>query len=345
MINGLVTVVLPIYNVENYLDRCIKSVVSQTYENLEILLIDDGSTDSCSEMCDEWAKKDSRIKVIHKENQGLGMARNTGIENANGEYICFFDSDDYIASDTIEKAYGQAVDDKADAVFFGINFCDEKGKVTDSFICPLGKVKYENEQVRNFFLPEFIAPDPDGDGVKLFYMSPCILLYSMSTIKRCNWRFVSEREIISEDVYSLLSLFKHVSKVSVLPEAFYYYCTNGSSLSRSYRKDRFEKLCRFYEEAKALCKRLGYDDEILRRVSKPYLSFVIAALKQESIASESSKQNKARIKNLVNDKTLQEVLQKNKNDRVSPARRLLFFAIRNKLYGLCYLLLRGKARG
>lgn len=345
MINGLVTVVLPIYNVEKYLDRCIESVVSQTYEKLEILLVDDGSTDSCPEKCDDWARKDSRIKVVHKENQGLGMARNTGIENANGEYICFFDSDDYIASDTVEKAYGQAVEDKSDAVLFGINFCDEKGKVTDSFTCPLGKVSYANEQVRNFFLPEFIAPDPDGDGVKLFYMSPCILLYSMNVINKCNWRFVSERDIISEDVYSLLSLFKHISKVSVLPEAFYFYCTNEASLSRSYRKDRFEKLCRFYEEAKALCQRLGYSDEILRRVSKPYLSFVISALKQESTASDSSKQNKARIKTLVNDKTLQEVLQKNKNDKVSLTRRLLFFTIRNKLYGLCYLLLISKARG
>ncbi len=345
MINGLVTVVLPIYNVEKYLDRCIESVVSQTYEKLEILLVDDGSTDSCPEKCDGWARKDSRIRVVHKENQGLGMARNTGIENANGEYICFFDSDDYISRDTVEKAYGQAVEDKSDAVLFGINFCDEKGKVTDSFTCPLGKVAYENEQVENFFLPEFIAPDPDGDGVKLFYMSPCILLYSMSVINKCNWRFVSERDIISEDVYSLLSLFKHISKVSVLPEAYYFYCTNEASLSRSYRKDRFEKLCRFYEEAKTLCKNLGYGDEILRRVSKPYLSFVISALKQESIASESSKQNKARIKTLVNDKTLQEVLHKNKNDKVSLTRRILFFTIRNKLYGLCYLLLRGKARG
>lgn len=86
---GLVSIVLPIYNVEKYLDRCIESVINQTYRNLEILLVDDGSPDDCPQKCEEWAKKDGRIKVIHKANAGLGYARNTGIENASGEYICF----------------------------------------------------------------------------------------------------------------------------------------------------------------------------------------------------------------------------------------------------------------
>lgn len=103
MRKGVVSVVLPIYNVEKYLNRCVKSVVNQSYKSLEIILVDDGSPDNCPTLCEDWAKKDSRIKVVHKENAGLGYARNTGIENATGEYICFFDSDDYIALDAIEK--------------------------------------------------------------------------------------------------------------------------------------------------------------------------------------------------------------------------------------------------
>ena len=97
----LVSVVLPIYNVEKYLDQCVASVVSQTYSNLEIILIDDGATDSCPRKCDEWAMRDSRIRVIHKQNQGLGMARNSGLEASTGDYICFFDSDDFVDEDTI----------------------------------------------------------------------------------------------------------------------------------------------------------------------------------------------------------------------------------------------------
>ena len=92
----LISVIIPIYNVEAYLDECIASVIAQTYSNLEIILVDDGSPDNCPQMCDEWAAKDSRIRVIHKENGGLSDARNAGIDIATGEYIAFVDSDDWI---------------------------------------------------------------------------------------------------------------------------------------------------------------------------------------------------------------------------------------------------------
>ena len=101
----LVSVIVPIYNVEAYLNRCIDSIVNQTYKNLEILLIDDGSTDYSGKICDEYAKKDKRITTIHKKNGGLSDARNVGIEKANGKYITFVDSDDYIDIDYIEYLY------------------------------------------------------------------------------------------------------------------------------------------------------------------------------------------------------------------------------------------------
>lgn len=98
----LVSVIIPVYNVEKYLHRCVDSVSLQTYTNLEIILVDDGSTDHCPEMCDDLAKKDSRIVVVHKSNGGLSTARNSGLDCAKGEYICFVDSDDWIANDTVE---------------------------------------------------------------------------------------------------------------------------------------------------------------------------------------------------------------------------------------------------
>lgn len=96
MNNPLISVVVPVYNVEEFLDECVQSIVNQTYRNLEIVLVDDGSTDHCPEICDEWMRKDSRIQVIHKNNGGLSSARNAGIVQATGEYIGFIDSDDYI---------------------------------------------------------------------------------------------------------------------------------------------------------------------------------------------------------------------------------------------------------
>lgn len=102
MKNPLVSVIVPVYNVENYLRRCLDSIVCQTYKNLEIILIDDGSTDESGKICDEYAKKDERIKVIHKENEGLSSARNTGVDNAKGKYVTFVDSDDDITKDYVE---------------------------------------------------------------------------------------------------------------------------------------------------------------------------------------------------------------------------------------------------
>lgn len=94
----LISVIVPVYNVEKYLDRCVESIVNQTYRNLEIILVDDGSTDSSSAMCDVWASRDARVKVVHKENGGQASARNLGIDSASGVFIGFVDLDDYIDS-------------------------------------------------------------------------------------------------------------------------------------------------------------------------------------------------------------------------------------------------------
>ena len=101
----LISVIVPVYKVEKYLDRCVGSIVDQTYKNLEIILVDDGSPDSCPQMCDQWAQKDQRIKVIHKQNGGLSDARNAGMKIATGEYISFVDSDDWIHPDYAEALY------------------------------------------------------------------------------------------------------------------------------------------------------------------------------------------------------------------------------------------------
>lgn len=106
MEKALISIIVPVYNTEQYLDECVTSVVSQSYNNLEIILVDDGATDQSPQKCDQWARKDNRIKVIHKENGGLSDARNAGLDNATGEYITFCDSDDILANDTIDSAYG-----------------------------------------------------------------------------------------------------------------------------------------------------------------------------------------------------------------------------------------------
>lgn len=342
MEKGLVSVVIPIYNVEKYLNRCVESVVNQTYRNLEILLIDDQSPDNCPQMCEDWAAKDCRIKVIHKKNGGLGMARNTGIENATGEYICFFDSDDYIDLDTIEACVASAQENHADVVCFGMYRVNATGEIVSTMVPNTAANRFSGSEVQTYFLPELLASDPNAQENTNLWISACGALFSMKTIQKNNWRLVSEREIISEDVYSLIALYKDVDCVAVLPRACYYYCENTASLTQTYRPDRFQKIKHFYSETKVLCQRLNYCDAVFQRVSRQFIGFSIAALKQEAAAPKSAKENYAAVKAIAADPVFREAIRLGKSRHDGMARKILFFAIENKLYALCYLLAKAK---
>lgn len=128
MYNMKISIIVPIYNVEKYLDKCIKSIVNQSFKNLEIILVDDGSPDNCPAICDEWTIKDSRIKVVHKENGGLSDARNAGLAVATGEYIAFVDSDDYIEADMYKKLLSVALNNKCDIVSCKLRMVYENDK-------------------------------------------------------------------------------------------------------------------------------------------------------------------------------------------------------------------------
>lgn len=138
MDTNLFSIIIPVYNVERYLNKCIESVINQTYKNFEIILVDDGSPDSCPQICDEWAKKDDRIVVVHKENGGSSSARNAGIKRAKGQYIGFIDSDDYwTESNFLEKIKDIVTENSVDVILFEYKEVDESGNIikTPRFKC------------------------------------------------------------------------------------------------------------------------------------------------------------------------------------------------------------------
>lgn len=339
MQQGLISVVLPIYHTERYLDRCVTSVVNQTYSNLEIILVDDGSPDRCPQMCDEWAKKDSRIRVVHKQNAGAGMARNSGIEAATGEYICFFDSDDYVALDTIEKAYRLAEAEQSDIIVFGLNNVNAEGRVVRSVIPESDRVTYAGEDVQKRFLPDLIAAKQDST-CRNVWMSAWACMLSMRMIRKTGWRFVSEREIFSEDVYSLLCLYAYVKRVSVLPEALYYYCENGASLTHVYRKDHFEKICHFHKTCVEKARELGYGSVVIQRFQGPLASFVIAALKLTVRAELTEKEKYDAIREIVRSDYLKNIRWDYSLHSDSRARRIFLFLMGKRLTLPCYLILK-----
>lgn len=133
----LISIIVPVYNVEKYIHECVDSIINQTYKNIEIILVDDGSPDNCGKICDEYAEKDSRIKVIHKENGGLSDARNCGIDAASGEWLMFVDSDDYIESDMAQKLLDAAKKENADMAVCSVTlFKDNKRYTPDTYFSP-----------------------------------------------------------------------------------------------------------------------------------------------------------------------------------------------------------------
>ena len=168
-------------------------------------------------------------------------------------------------------------------------------------------------------------------------------MFSMELIKKSNWRFVSEREILSEDVYSLIELYKDVNKVSVLNEAFYFYRENNNSLSRVYRPDRFEKNIIFYEKTASLCRSSDYCRECENRVGLLFLTNVIAAMKHIAESQMSFGDKHKEIKKIIDNHTLQTALCSLKTEKDSKNRRILFFLMKKKLYLLCHILCSLKA--
>lgn len=128
MYNDLISVIVPIYKVEDYLDKCVDSILNQTYSDLEIFLVDDGSPDSCGEKCDEYAKKDARVRVIHKTNGGLSDARNVALDKITGKYVTFIDSDDYVGNNYIKSMYEALVENDADLAVCSFAYIKENGE-------------------------------------------------------------------------------------------------------------------------------------------------------------------------------------------------------------------------
>ncbi len=343
----LVSIVVPVYNVEKYLDRCLNSIVSQTYRNLEILLVDDGSPDHCPALCEEWAKKDLRIRVIHKKNAGLGMARNTGMELATGDYLCFVDSDDYIAPDMVEKALAMAERTEAEIVIFGLHKVNMQGTVIQT-LAPIPEQEcFRGAEVQQKLLPDLIDEKNACTASKNLSLSACVCLFSMELIRATAWRFVSERQNISEDSYSLIWLYKYVSKAAVLPEAFYYYCDNAASLTRTYRADRFERIKGFYRDCTAMAAAQGYTDRVGSRIGGLYLAFSIAAMKQIVVADLPEKEKIGLIRQIVSDPVTRQVLVDPESQSSGFARKVLLWAMKGRHYRLVRLLagaqtLRGK---
>lgn len=229
--NELISVIVPVYNVEQYLEKCVNSIINQTYKNLEIILVDDGATDSSGNMCDELAKSDNRIKVYHKENGGLSDARNYGVERATGEYIGFVDSDDYIDSEMYEKLYEAIKKENVDVAECSLKviypgkielFTDEK------YYKVLGKTEY---------LEEYLT-------IKKIFGSVWTKLIKSDVAKK----LVFPKGKLYEDTYYAYDLIEKVDRYVIMNNPYYNYLMRENSITNAKFNPRIFDLIEIVEK-------------------------------------------------------------------------------------------------
>lgn len=223
----LISVIVPVYKVEKYLKRCVESIVNQTYDNLEIILVDDGSPDHCPAMCDAWKEKDNRIKVIHKSNGGLSDARNVGMEVANGELIGFVDSDDWIAPDMYQCLYETMKADNSDIVACGVEMVWEDGTLS-RMLTKMGSCVLKRKEAMGALIEESWLKQP------VWYK-----LYKTDLVRGILFPVGKYHE----DVFWSYQAIGTAERVSVTDHVGYYYWQrNGSIMGEKYSLKRLDAI-------------------------------------------------------------------------------------------------------
>ncbi|UYX12602.1 glycosyltransferase [Lactobacillus delbrueckii subsp. indicus] len=227
----LVSIIVPVYKVEKYLNQCVESIINQTYQNLEIILIDDGSPDNCGQLIDDWAKRDERIVALHQKNGGLSAARNTGLDNCHGEWLAFVDSDDYVAKDYIEKMLKAAMRDHTNLV---ISHYYEVDEISGEQI----NIKHNPAKVYN--IDEFW---------KLYYSPEKKFVPLVVAWDKLYAREIFEERryavgLVHEDEEIIFDIVKNARRISIISNSLYYYRVNrsGSIMAGIHASDKMNQV-------------------------------------------------------------------------------------------------------
>lgn len=303
-----VAAIVPVYNVECYLEQCVESLLTQTYPLSKIILVDDGSTDTSGATCDSLAADHEVVSAVHKVNEGLGFARNTGLEILEGsaDYVMFVDSDDWLEPNALERLLAATSGQNVDCVIGGHTKKDDDGNT--QFVLQLENALYAGEAIRTELIPRLCGSAPEcSDSIP---MSACSSLYRVNYIQDNAIRFPSEREVISEDFVFKFAVLLRASRVVISDFTQYNYRTNVGSLTTSYRADRFEASVHFYCEILNILRAEGLPTECFTRLQKTFFIYLRMCIKQERRRISRKKFTEARrtISRELADPTLHEVL-------------------------------------
>ncbi|MCQ2584370.1 MAG: glycosyltransferase [Treponema sp.] len=279
-----ISCIVPVYKSEKFIERCINSLLNQTYSNFELLLIDDGSPDNSGKICDDFALKDSRIKVVHKKNGGVSSARNIGVQNATGNYVCFVDSDDSVCNTYLEKLIKPSISDDVDIVISGINWENTDGKFV-SLNCGVTEKKIME---RKEFLQFYKILREDVGQNEIVLNAPVNKLYKKEFLN--NLLFNTDMSLCEDLVFNL-NYIEKCQKFCFIPDCLYNYFRNGSSATNSINPEKIKDFpfdILFYEEYSFYNRNKILSKIILLRIRKFLFSNIV---KSHSLMDENGNKN------------------------------------------------------
>ena len=287
MNSPLITVIVPVYNVERYLPRCIESILRQTYTNFELILVDDGTPDRSGIICDRYAEKDSRIKVIHKENGGVSTARNVGIDVANGEWITFVDSDDWVTDDCLETLLHPLQQDDYDLVVGSLE---------------IRRFHVEHRESQPVIINKDNINDCDvlGRFDQVEFLAPWLKLYSVRIIRDASLRF-PEGVAMAEDAIFVMRYLKYCNNIFVSEKVIYHYnCMNGLSVSKRlpYYDDRVQWDLDYIEAYDAMLHSYSIEESFRKRLMSRKAILGLRTVANAIIHNFGEKEAKCKISHL-----------------------------------------------
>lgn len=313
------SVIVPIYKVEKYLEKCIESIISQTYNDLEIILVDDGSPDKCPEICDEFARKDGRIKVVHKENGGLLSARKAGLETATGEYVGFVDGDDYIQKDMYFELMQSVINYKSDIAICEFWYSYPDREIESDYF--LNKKLYSRNELENEVFPTMLFKDR---------------FYSFGIYPNC-WSKIFKRELLNkhlpgvdnrirlgEDASFVYPCILDCKSISYVDKPLYHYLINPESMTKKYDDTLSEIYLLPYLRIKEKSNELKYDMSV--QLSYYILYLVNFVVRNEVNSDKSFKV----IKEICKSEYVSESMKNIKLARLPFHTKVLFILLRMK---------------
>ena len=328
------SIIVPIYNAEKTLNKCIDSIITQEYRDLEIILVDDGSRDNSLEICNEYAQRDGRITVHHKENAGLVAARKTGVELASGEYIGFVDSDDFIDTDMYSKLMEQAQEHESDIVVGGLvlDYSDHTVKKCNAI--PAGY--YGESDMRSEIVPRMLT----YSGFLEFGIIPGVVVkvFKKEILEKALPK-VPDNINIGEDVSITAHAFGAASSVSIIPSASYHYVQYEGSMIHKFNPKRFDYIRNLYN-----CLVTAESEDYKKQIPL-YMSWMIFGVIAECVKKSgyTKKEIKKYLLNVLNDDITKESLKNADTSRISNKDKIKIFLMRYKLVGALYFILGGSS--